>query len=64
MARWQDRECKHVFHSNDSTGLGVVGDCWRILRQTEGAASRTSTRLYVSSGRYLMARSAPIMVFR
>ncbi|CVL03019.1 uncharacterized protein FPRN_00147 [Fusarium proliferatum] len=38
--KWVDREWRHVFHSNDGSGLGVRGgvDFWRVPRWTNGGS--------------------------
>ncbi|SCV50688.1 uncharacterized protein FFB14_11568 [Fusarium fujikuroi] len=38
--KWVDREWRHVFHSNDGSGLGVRGgvDFWRVPRWTQGGS--------------------------
>ncbi|KAK2137848.1 hypothetical protein NOF04DRAFT_1135080, partial [Fusarium oxysporum II5] len=38
--KWVYREWRHVFHSNDGTGLGMLGgeDYWRLPRWTQGGS--------------------------
>ncbi|KAF5571070.1 heterokaryon incompatibility protein [Fusarium phyllophilum] len=41
-ATWDDREWRHMFHSNDGTGLGISGgenyQYWRLPRWTKGGS--------------------------